>query len=134
MISRKQIIDLLRSDPLRHIMTLKMINLYGDHMIFDVIQNEDSWVILSKLPISASAEYDRKTYPESDFIILIDGSKEIDKKNIVDDLPSGTYIVKTYDHQIKDHLEKKYGAKKVNSFISYTANSAPLLEKKFRVE
>lgn len=45
-----------------------------------------------------------------------------------------TLIVKTYDNQLKGHLEKQYQAKKVNSFISYTASNMPLLEEKFKVE
>ena len=133
MATQKQIINLLRSDPLRHIVTLKMINLYGDHMAFAVSKNGDSWAILSKLPTSAS-EFDRKIYPESDFIIFIDGSQEIDKKNIIDELPSGTYVIKTYDNQIKEYLENKYKEKKVNSFVSYTVSNMPLFEKKFKVE
>ena len=37
MATQKQIIDWLRSDSLRHIVTLKMINLYGDY--FDYCMN-----------------------------------------------------------------------------------------------
>lgn len=133
MATLKQIIDPLRSDPLRHIVTLKMINLYGDRMVFEVTKNGDSWVILSKLPTSVS-EYGRKTYSESDFVILIDGSEKIDKKNIVDGLPGGTYVIKTYDNQIKEYLENEYKAKGVNSFVSYTVSNMPLFEKKLKVE
>jgi hypothetical protein len=133
MVSLPAIIDLLQRDPLRHIVTLKMINSYGDQMTFDVKKSGDSWGILSKLPVRVS-EYDRKTYPDADFIILIDGVPEIDKRNLVDDLPDGTYIVKTYDETVKEHLEMRYGARRVNSFLSYTAKCAPSLPTNFDVE
>jgi GNAT superfamily N-acetyltransferase len=110
-----------------------MINLYGNHMIMNLVQNEQSWGILSQLPTNIS-EYDRKTYPDTDFIILIDSTSDVDKIRLLDDIPNGNFVVKTYDNQIKLHLESHFNAKKTTSFISFTTNTCPAIPMKFDVE
>jgi len=58
-------IVLLRGDPLRHLVGLEMLTLYGDQAELKFARGAEGWALRATLPIHVT-EFDRKNYPELD--------------------------------------------------------------------
>lgn len=116
---------LLRSDPLRHVVTLKMIHMYGSAVTTTLVEDASGWALLSRLPTSVS-DYDRHAYPETEEVVLIDGTSATGKRGLLDTLGARPAVVKTYDDVVRDHLVRRLGATPTRAFVSFTASSAPL--------
>ncbi len=58
---------------MRNLVTLKMLTCYPGAMEFEVAQDGDRWVLLSLLPVRASA-WDRQTYPDCKYAAFINGN------------------------------------------------------------
>ena len=114
-----RIAALLRTDPLRHVVTLKMRHLLGGAVESRLSEGPDGWALLSLLPADAF-EYDRATYPGRQ-VALVDGSSLASKCALLDALPRGPLVVKTSDAGVIAHLVATRSAKPVRSFLSYTA-------------
>jgi ribosomal protein S18 acetylase RimI-like enzyme len=116
----------LRDDVLTNIVTLKMLRLYGGAMQLESDEDDTGWALLSLLPVPVS-EFDRQTYPEADYVVLVDGNSPAGKARLLERLPPGRLIIKTSDGTVKA-FAAKIGAKKVRSFKSFSrpAGSPPL--------
>jgi len=120
---RGRILSHLRRDPLRHIVTLKMLGLFGRTMETRLIEDDAGWALLSLLPVRDS-DFDHQMYPEAKFVVLVDGNSDGAKSALFGQLPSESLVVKTYDSYTRCYLEN-HGAKPVRSFLSFTS-SAPI--------
>jgi ribosomal protein S18 acetylase RimI-like enzyme len=100
-----------------------MINSYADSMSFFFVQSATGWAALSLLPTQAS-DWDRKAYPDTSHIALIDGTDFMACQRLFGKLPAGPIVVKSGDPQIQTHLEDRMHASKVSSYISFTASAA----------
>jgi GNAT superfamily N-acetyltransferase len=116
------LLPLLEREPLRYLVTLKMINSYADSMSFFLVQNATGWAALSLLPTEAS-DWDRKAYPDTSHIAIIDGTGFMACQPLFGMLPRGPIVVKSGDTQIQTHLEDGMHASKVSSYISFTASA-----------
>ena len=108
----------LRSDPLRHIVTLKMIRVGGRAVSCRWCEDADGWGLLS-LFHTRVFEYDQQTYADRDWVVLIDGTSAGAKAKLLDELPTGALVVKTYDSAVKEFLKQKFFATPVRSFVSF---------------
>jgi GNAT superfamily N-acetyltransferase len=113
------IVSLLEGDILRHVVTLKMLHLHGDALDLRFAQDDDGWALLTSFPARTFA-YDSQTYPDSDTIILVDGSSDAAKARLLKELPRGRLVIKTYDASVKQYAQRGLGATMVRSFLSYT--------------
>jgi len=119
---RATILSLLRSDCLRHIVTLKMLSLYGDHVQTILSEDDGGWALMSLLPTRVS-DFDRRIYPNTTLVVLMDGTSHEAKLRLLNNMPAEHMVVKTYDESVKDRLLNRFQAKPALSFVSYTALS-----------
>jgi len=116
----------LRGDLLRHIVTLKMIHVGGRAISCRWCEDTDGWGLLT-LFHARVFEYDQQTYADRDWVVLIDGTSAGAKAKLLEELPTGALVVKTYDAVVKESLQRKFHATPVRSFVSFTGapGSAP---------
>ncbi len=114
----------LSADRLRHIVTLKMLHLYGDQVQVVPLEDASGWALMTLLPTQIS-DFDRHTYPTTELVVLIDGSSIKNKIELLQGLPDAPLVVKTYDEPIKLYLRSQFQAEPALSFISFTATGAP---------
>jgi len=114
------VLPLLEREPLRHLVTLKMINSYAGAMSFLLQRDGKHWAVLSLLPTQAS-DWDRKAYPDTRHIALVDGTHVEACDTLFRALPAGPIVVKSGDEHIQAYLEDTFDASKVSSYISFTA-------------
>ena len=124
---RNRIISHLKGDVLRHIVTLKMLQLYGDAIEFRFVQGTGGWALLSLLPVVMS-DFDRQTYPEAKFVVLVDGTSQASKLDLLENLPAGRLVIKSYDASVTRFALGRLGARKVRSFRSFTLPPAGPVE------
>ncbi len=87
-------IALLRSDPLRHIVTLKMLSLYGATMQLHFAEDASGWALVSELPLGVFP-YDAAAYGNRGFVVLVDGSSDLLKLSLLERLPRERRVLKT---------------------------------------
>lgn len=109
----------LRGDVLRHIVTLKMLRVGGAAIDCRLREDADGWAVLSRFSTQVF-EYDRQTYAGREWVVLIDGTSAAAKAKLLEGLPRSGLVIKTYDAAVKEWLRRKYGAKSVRSFVSFT--------------
>jgi ribosomal protein S18 acetylase RimI-like enzyme len=113
-------IVLLRSDPLRHLVALKMLSLYGDQAELKLVRGVDGWALSTTLPIHVTA-FDSKNYPSAEFFVLIDGTDPASMLELLGELPRTEVIVKTSHQPVSDHAVSHLGGRALRTFISFTA-------------
>lgn len=118
--NRDEAVELLRCDPLRHIVTLKMLALYGEHMDLRFVAESGAWALMSLLPTDLS-EYDSRAYATTRLVVLVDGNSETLKLRLFADLPSAEMVIKTYDDSVKRHVIEQLRGEPVASFTSFSA-------------
>ena len=123
------VLPLLEREPLRYLVTLKMINSHADSMTFFLYRGASEravaeWAVLSLLPTEAS-DWDRKAYPDTSFVVFIDAASLAACRPILGMLPPGPIVVKTGDRELQWYLEDGMHASKVSSYISFTAPAPP---------
>lgn len=118
--NRDEAVELLGRDPLRHIVTLKMLALYGEHMDLRFVAESGEWALLSLLPTDLS-DYDSRAYATTRRVVLVDGNSATLKLRLLDDLPRCDMVVKTYDPAVKRHVMQQFAGEPVASFTSFSA-------------
>lgn len=118
--NRDQAIELLRCDPLRHIVTLKMLTLYGERVDLRFVAESGDWALMSLLPTNLS-EYDLRAYATTRFVVLIDGNSAALKLRLFDALPRADIVLKTYDDAVKRHVTQHLAGEPIAGFTSFTA-------------
>ncbi len=113
---------LLEADLLPHVVTLKMLRSYADQMTLTVHEAGDRWAILSVLPVRLS-EWDRRAYPEAHFVAFLDSNNLEAEVDLFPELPKAGMVLKTGDESLKRELVSKLGARKVNSYVSFTTGT-----------
>jgi ribosomal protein S18 acetylase RimI-like enzyme len=119
----RSLAHLLREAPLQHVVTLKMLHSVGPATKFRLLEDRDGWALVSLIPTGAF-EYDRQTYPDRDFVVLVDGTSVGGKLELLAELPPGALVIKTYDQIVKDYFERHRSARLARSFISFTASES----------
>lgn len=114
----------LQSDPLRHVVTLKMLHLAGSAAECRLHEDSDGWALLTILPVSA-IDWDRNMYPDRDWIIFVDGNSQPAKQTVLAEVPAGKLVIKTYDEAVKEHFGRLASTHIVRSFVSFTAPVEP---------
>ena len=80
--------ELLETDLLRHIVALKTLSAYPSHVKTGLVCDERGWALLTILPTSASP-FDRNEYPDSNYVVTVDGNDPVKKKALLERLPEG---------------------------------------------
>jgi GNAT superfamily N-acetyltransferase len=116
-------IQRLSSDPLRHVVTLKMLSLFGPHVQLELFDNGAGWATKAIFPAAVSG-YDRRWYPTADFIVLVDGNSPDCMVRILDDLPRSELLLKISNRAAAQHATDLLGGQLQRTFISFTAARA----------
>ncbi len=114
---------MLRGDPLRHIVTLKMLSAYGAAMQLRFAEDDSGWALVSELPLGAFP-YDAATYGTSGLAVLVDGTSAPLKLSLLQALPRQFLVVKTYDAVVQRYATAEWGAEHVATFLSFTTDTA----------
>jgi GNAT superfamily N-acetyltransferase len=96
-----------------------MLNSYGDAMTMTLHRDGPDWALLSLLPVRAS-DWDRKMYPDAEYIAFVEGSSSALKLGMLEKLPDCRLVVKTGDPRVQEFLSRRPGAARVTSFRSFT--------------
>jgi len=115
-------IALLRDDPLRHIVTLKMLTAYGDAMKLHFAEDASGWALVSELPLGVFP-YDAVTYGDQGTVVLVDGTSDSLKRRALQRLRSGPLVVKTYDPAVQRYARDTMRAEHRATFLSFTTQT-----------
>jgi RimJ/RimL family protein N-acetyltransferase len=111
---------LLEQDELMNLVTLKMVNRFPNNMSFELREDADGWALLSVLEARAS-EWDRKTYPDSRYVVFINGNSAVGKIQLLASLPKENLVLKTSDEIVKRQIAQYEKVTNVRTFHSFTA-------------
>lgn len=109
----------LQGDVLRHIVTLKMLRLFGGVIDLRFAQDAQGWALLTLLPVRVS-DFDRRTYPDAESVALVDGTSDTLKERLLEGLPRVRLVIKTYDESVRQFALNRLRASKARSYISFS--------------
>lgn len=112
----------LARDPLRHIVLLKQLLAYPDHVKAFRVADTAETAILLALEASASA-YDRQTYPEADIVAFISSDRPDLTASLLPCLPREVGIVFKLSHKADLRpVETKFSVTRRTAFVSFTSH------------
>ena len=117
----------LKTDALKHIVHLKMIEAYAEHITcrYERRGAQEGALLLIPTPV---IPFDAKTYPGSEFVVLLAGSDQGTIGRLVRHIPRQTSLVfKLVDDMTKDAVLRAFPCQRMAAFVSYTAG-----ERRFR--
>jgi len=112
---------LLEQDPLKSIVTLKMLRRHSDAMTLKLLQHGNNWGLLSLLPVGQSDHWDRKGYGEAEYVVFMDGNNNLCKSELLELLPAESLVIKTGDEFLRGLIVLEPDAVRVSAFVSFTA-------------
>jgi RimJ/RimL family protein N-acetyltransferase len=116
---RARAIERLREDPLRHIVSLKMLTRLGEQVEPCLVEAEQGWALLLSFP-SDLFEYDVQAYGRGRRVFVIEGTAELAQFALVEQLPNTRLVIKTPDAAVARYAMEVLGAERVASFVSFT--------------
>jgi GNAT superfamily N-acetyltransferase len=111
-------LELLAGDPLRHIVSLKMLARLRDDADVRLIERATDWGARLLFPGSAF-EYDARHYGPDCDIAIIEGNSEAPQLALLDELPSSSVVLKAHDPAVIRRAQA-FGARPVEAFCSFT--------------
>jgi GNAT superfamily N-acetyltransferase len=126
-------IEELARDPLRHVVLLKQLLAYPDHVNAYRASDDGKSAILLALEASASA-YDRQTYPEADVVAFFSSEHPKLTATLLPCLPRDVGIVfKLSDEADLIPIELKFSVERRTAFVSFTSGAAAEPDAEVRV-
>jgi GNAT superfamily N-acetyltransferase len=111
----------LKTDVLKHIVHLKMIEAYAEHMTCRYERRGAQAGALLLIP-TLVIPFDAKTYPDSEFVVLLAGSDQEMVGRLVRHIPRQSSLVfKLVDDMTKDAVLRAFPCQRMAAFVSYTA-------------
>jgi GNAT superfamily N-acetyltransferase len=111
-------LELLAGDPLRHIVSLKMLARLHDDADVRLIECAAGWGVRLLFPGSAF-EYDARHYGPDCDIAIVEGNSEAPQLALLDELPSSSVVLKAHDPAVIRRAQA-FGARPVAAFCSFT--------------
>ncbi len=111
----------LKTDVLKHIVHLKMIEAYAEHITcrYEGRGTQAGALLLIPTPVSP---YDAKAYPDSEFVVLLAGSDRETIDRLVRYIPRQKNLVfKLVDDMTKGAVLQAFPSRRATAFVSYTA-------------
>ncbi|MEF3302834.1 GNAT family N-acetyltransferase [Paenibacillus sp. GYB003] len=100
---------------------LKMLEAHGETIECRVLEERGQAGVLLALPTEASA-YDRRTYPDADYIVMIDCQDEALFRKLVRHAPAGSKpVFKLNRPEHANMLAGLYRLERTRAYVSYTA-------------
>jgi len=122
--SLDEVITCLKLEPFKYIVHLKMIEAYREHITWHVERVGYQTGVVLLLPTKVSP-FDAKTYPTSDWVVLLAASDPAVADRLVQHLPrQSTLVFKLVDDLSKTAVVKVFSVKRMTAFISYTTHKS----------
>ena len=116
----EDIVSYLKTDVLKHIVHLKMIEAYAGQIIGHYERHNSQVGIALLIPTLASP-FDAQTYPNSDFIVLLAATDPEILQYIILQIPRKTNLVfKFVDAMTRQIILQRFPAQRVTAYLSYT--------------
>lgn len=117
-------IDLLAKEPLRHLVLLKHLLAYPDHVRVHAVTGPEGMALLVALDTSASA-YDRHAYPQAAVAALIASDHPRLTEQLMPHVPRGVGIVFKLAQEIDPApIAARFPIVRRTSFLSFTSSAA----------
>ncbi|MBI5305030.1 MAG: GNAT family N-acetyltransferase [Chloroflexi bacterium] len=121
-----EVVAFLKSNALKHIVHLKMIDAYAEQMICHYAQHDAEQGVLMLLPTLANP-FDAKTYPQSEFVVLIAASNQDCVQRLVTHIPRNQNLIfKLVDDMTRQVVINEFPSTRMTAFISYTTDTRRL--------
>lgn len=118
----RKVVERLREDVLRHIVALKMLSLHPESATLHFRENGPAWALRVAFPTAVS-DYDRRTCPSAQYVVLIDGNSTSMMRDLLEDLPRVESILKTGHEVIARQAVELGGGRHLRTFISFTGSA-----------
>lgn len=116
----EDVIDFLKTDALKYIVHLKMIDAYAEQMVCHTEREGNRIGILLLLPTRVNS-FDAKTYPQAEFVVLLATNDPAVLQQIIPFIPTQTNLVfKLVDDLSKHIVLQHFPSQRVTAFVSYT--------------
>jgi GNAT superfamily N-acetyltransferase len=123
----------LARDPLRHIVLLKQLQLFPQHLQAYRVSDARGTAVLLALDVSASP-YDRQAYPEAAIAAFVASDHPDLTATLLSCLPRGTGIVfKLSQEADVPAVASRFAAERRTAFVSFTATGAFAADPEVRV-
>jgi GNAT superfamily N-acetyltransferase len=86
------------------------------------LRTAEHWALATILPVHVS-DYDQRTYPTANYIVLLDGSSSVAMMDLVAAVPRGEVILKTSSEHVASRAVADLGGRIMRRYISYTLPS-----------
>jgi len=119
---KEKIINLLLTDEVSYLSHLKMIEQYGDKIIYKLIEKQNEWALSLLIPTCLSS-FDIAAYPETTYIVYIAASGTNTSRDIVCELPTDCHLVfKVSKFREKESIKERFNPTFIKSFVSYSTD------------
>lgn len=115
-------VEYLKSNPLKHLTTLKYLLLYQDKITISLIEDSLKWALLVTIP-TEFLSYDSVTYPYANQAIFLNGTSDQLKYDLLEKLPNNNYILRLNENLNLSVLRNRFQVTTGNSYVSYSCSS-----------
>ena len=115
-------VEYLKSDPLKHLTTLKYLSLYRDKLTVNLVEDSLKWASLVTIP-TEFLSYDTITYPYANQAIFLNGTSDQLKYDLLKKLPNNNYVLRLNENLDLSVLKNRFQVTTGNSYISYSCSS-----------
>jgi hypothetical protein len=120
----QDVIAFLRTDVFKYIVHLKMIEAYAEHIVCHYEQDGEQIGVVLLLPTQVNP-FDAKTYPNSEFVVLLAASDQEILRRLIKNIPLDTRLVfKLVDDMTKRVILQTFPSQRVTAFVSYTTQES----------
>ncbi|MDF9841217.1 MULTISPECIES: GNAT family N-acetyltransferase [unclassified Paenibacillus] len=109
----------LRRNPLKNVTLLKMMTAYHQVMDSYLVEQAEHWGILLLLPADVFA-YDRRVYPEADYVVLMDYSNPEVLPDLISRIPAHANLVFKLQQEARIAVAPHFPLTQVRSFYSFS--------------
>lgn len=122
-LTTEKVISYLRRDPFRNVVALKTLAHFPKDARAFFAQSGSAEGALVLLPTEVS-EFDRQSYPNSRYVVMLYADTAQVLPELLTHLPSNCPLVfKLNDNRIAQALQTQYALTRVNAYISYSTQS-----------
>ena len=119
-VNHQPLLHFLQQDTLRHIVHLKMLALYGEAMTCHFLQQGEEKGCVLLLPTAVS-DYDQRTYPDSQFVVLAAATHPDLLHTLALRVPTDQPLIfKLISPEQAEVFSHYFALQRLTAFISYT--------------
>lgn len=120
-ISVRDAVEMLGREPLRHIVLLKQLLAYPEHVKAYRVSGPEGVATLVALDVSASA-YDRETYPKAEIVAFVSSDHPRLTASLLCHVPRGVGIVFKLSREADlAAVEARFAVERRTAFVSFTS-------------